>query len=341
MSALAQMSRATARTVVRQPRTLGFGLVFPLLFVALFVFMDVVMGGGRPSVGVVEDPGGEVAAVLRQVDVDLRAPTPGTGPLGERLGSLDVVVGAPQGLTGDIAVVTSALAAPADVVADALVDAGVERSSLSITAAGGGEPFDAFRFGLAGVLLLSFAALALFGTAVPIIQMRAQGTLRLLGTTPLRRLTFLLAQAPVRLAMAAVQVTVLAGLALATGFLRPEALLRLLGTSALALALMVSLGFLLAARLRSPEIATQLGGWLLPVVLLVSGVLVPPAFLPDALRSIAQALPFFPLGDLLRQDLVGLSADLPRWRSVGTVVAWTLAATLLATKLFSWDQGDR
>nr|WP_242654595.1 ABC transporter permease [Symbiobacterium thermophilum] len=52
---------------------------------------------------------------------------------------------------------------------------------------------------MVGALVYALASLGLFGVAMPIIAMRQQGILRLMRTTPVTRLTFVLAQVPARL----------------------------------------------------------------------------------------------------------------------------------------------
>ncbi|GHD35329.1 ABC transporter permease [Nocardiopsis kunsanensis] len=344
MSAFTQLTKATSVSLLRQPRAMGFGLVFPLLFVLLFFFMNTVMGGDDPNIALTEDTPEEVTAALEEDGQTLMAP-PGEAadgrPSVDEGDAMDVLVDAPSGLSGPISLESVQPAATTDTVVDALTEAGADPDRVTATTPDGEPPFDALRFGLPGVLVLSFGSLALFGTAVPVIQLRSQGTLRLLGTTPLSRLTFLLAQAPVRFAMAALQFLVLAALAYALGFFDPVKLPTLLMSALLTLVLMSSLGFVLAARLRNTEIATQIGGWILPVVLMVSGLLVPPNFLPEVLDDVNRFLPFAPLGDMLRADLVGLAPDHSWWASAGIVAAWAVGLILVAAKLFVWDQEKR
>ncbi|GAA3422849.1 ABC transporter permease [Streptosporangium sandarakinum] len=247
--AFAELTRASARELVRDPKSFFFVLVFPLLFMAMFLFMGTL----NPSEG-------------------------------------------------------------------------------------GG--FDPVRSGIPVVLMMAFMSLAFFGTATPLITMRQQGTLRMLGTTPLRRTTFILAQAPVRLAIALVQLAVMSAAALATGFLQPSAIGRLLVTCALGLVMLFAAGYLVAARMRNAELANGVLALAMPVLLMLSGVFLPMEILPEAVRTVAGHLPTTYFADALRQDLTGVAGG-PVVTSWLVMAGVALVAAAGAVSLFSWTDGEK
>jgi len=203
-----------------------------------------------------------------------------------------------------------------------------------------GEKFDGFRFGLPAVLVLAFGQLAFLGTATTMVQLRSRGTLRLLALTPLPRLTFIAALVPARLAIAALQLAIMATIAAATGFLEVGQIGRLLLSCTLGLAMLFSFGFFLGGRMSSPEAAAGVLSGLLPVLLIVSGILLPISILPGPLADFADYIPLTYLGDAVRQDLVGSEA----LHSIGldyVVMAATAAVfTVLSALTFRWDQGE-
>ncbi|MFC4057770.1 ABC transporter permease [Planomonospora corallina] len=251
--AFAELTRANARELIRDPRNFFFVLVFPLIFMGLFMFMGMLNPGGGPG-----GPGG----------------------------------------------------------------------------------FDPVRSGIPAVLLMAFMSLAFFGTATPLISLRQKGTLRMLGTTPLSRTTFILAQAPVRFAIALGQLAALSAVALATGFLEPSAIGRLLVTCALGLAMLFAVGYLVAARMRNPELANGLLALVMPVTLMLSGVFLPMEIFPEGLRSVAGHLPTTYFADALRQDLVGVAGGpiVTAWLVMAGVA---VAAAAAAVALFSWTDGEK
>lgn len=338
-----QLALANWRSIVRDRRTFSVVLLFPFAFLGLFLLVDTVTTSGPFTVGVAPGPAADEVVLALSANDQLevvRAGSPGEDQSRDLLGSLDGLVVADAGLTGPVTVVTAGSAGPSDAVEDALAEAGVDRDRVEATTVDGGEPLDPFRFGLPSVLILSFASLVLFGTAIPIISLRERGTLRLLGTTPLARTTFLLAQAPARFAIAFAQLGAMALLAGVTGFLEPGAIASLLLTSVFGLALLFSLGYLAAGLLRSTELATSTLGTVLPFSLFLSGIFVPLSVLPDSLRAVAPYVPLSYLGDALRQDLVGLPGEYSRGLSYGVMLGAAVVATALAARTFSWDQGD-
>lgn len=199
------------------------------------------------------------------------------------------------------------------------------------------KTFDAIRFGMPAILTYAFASLAFFGTASTIIQLRQNGTLRLLQTTPMSRLAFFLSQVPPRLAIAAFQLAVMCGVAAAYGFLGGGALARVLLTSLLALLMLFSCGFLLGGVVNSAEAANGIVAGALPLILMFSGVFIPLEILPKTLQQVAQFSPLTYLADALRQDLVG-SVGLHPIATDYLVMGVTAAVlTAIAVRTFRWD----
>ncbi|WP_026910298.1 ABC transporter permease [Patulibacter minatonensis] len=201
--------------------------------------------------------------------------------------------------------------------------------------------FDTFRFGLPGVLVLAFGQLAFIGTTTALVQLRARGTLRLLSLTPVTKRAFAASIVPPRLAIAGVQITLMAVVAIATGYLAGGDVARLLLSSLFGLAMLFSIGIFLGGRLRSPEVASGLLSAIFPLLMIVAGVFVPLSEMPDAVRTISDWIPLTYLGDALRQDLVGGTA----LHSIGVDYAVMGGTALIFTALtaltFRWDDGEK
>lgn len=199
---------------------------------------------------------------------------------------------------------------------------------------------DAIAFGIPAVLVLAFASLSFFGTATTMITLRKQGTLRLLSTTPLRRMTFMMSHVPPRLAIALAQLIVIIAVAAATGVLQPHRLLPLVPSALLGLAMLFSLGFLIGGRLSSPEVANGLLAAVLPVLLIFGGVMVPLAVLPHAFHVVATINPLAYLGDALRHSLTGSQLLHPLWLDWLVLAGMTVVLTAGSVLTFRWDQGE-
>lgn len=205
----------------------------------------------------------------------------------------------------------------------------------SIDAQGGGV--DMLGANLGVLLMAGFSAIALVGTAVPIVAMRERGTLRVFATTPLNRLTFLVAMLPVRLALAAAQILVVVVIAAARGGVEPAALVRLLATAILGLAMLLSVGLLVASRARSAEATQQSMAMLSILLVFASGGLVPEGILPSPVVAAMRILPTTWFADAVRADATGYTALAPvplLWAGMALVAVVALVA---AVRRFDWD----
>lgn len=349
VKAFKQLALANWRAIVRDRRTLFYSLFFPLSFFAFFAFAGVVLSSSDVQVVLLADDEVLATAIEAEARNNVSVHIVDVAPL-DRLMDVETLI-APVDSVVAVSVsdagVPEALAlvdgpqSSGDKVRSLLVRAGLQRDQITLSAPNGDELFDPLRFGLPSVLVLAMSSLALFGTAIPMITLRQRGTLRLLAVTPASRLTFLLAQGPARLVIGAIQLVILGIAAVMASFLEPRAVGLLAVSAMLGLTMTLSFGFLVGSFARNMELATGGLGALLPLVLFLSGVLLPLAALPDQVGTIARFSPFSYLGDVLSRDLVGLDSRYHRLMSYGVMISSTVLATLAAVRLFRWDQGER
>lgn len=225
-------------------------------------------------------------------------------------------------------------------IVGALEATGFANSKIAVVDGRGDPALDLFRSNLAATLMMGYAGVAFLGTAVPLVALRKRGTLRLLGTTPLRRMTFILAQTPIRFGIGAIQAVIVILLAVGYGYVGGLSLLRLLVTLLLGLALFFALGYLLASRSRNPELITQISGVLPVVVLFLSGSVFPMYILPDVVQEAIKFLPTTWFVQAASADLVGTAPFVNVYVLWGMMAAATLLLTVLAAKLFKWDHAE-
>jgi ABC-2 type transport system permease protein len=176
------------------------------------------------------------------------------------------------------------------------------------------------------------------GGGMTLIQDRESGFLRTLLVAPISRGAVVLGKIAARLLASVVLAGVLvAVLSLFTpvGLVHPgAALLALCAITASFLAL----GIALAARLRSLE-SFRLWAALVTVPLyFLSGIFYPVSTLPGPMQALAWANPLTYGVDLLRYGLLGVN-ELPLALSVPLLVGLSVAAGLLAVRLFDRDPG--
>lgn len=185
-----------------------------------------------------------------------------------------------------------------------------------------------------GVLALAVLSTAFTGLAIGTGFERRYGALKRLGATPLPRGGLLAAKGLAVLAVEALQVALLGGVAWAMGW-RPD------GSLAAALVLLMAgtacfaaLGLLMAGTLRAE--ATLAGANLVYLLLLVTGgIAVPLDRFPDGARPVLESLPAGALAEGLREVLRDGSA-LPVGHLL-VLLAWALGAGLLAARTFRWE----
>ena len=185
-----------------------------------------------------------------------------------------------------------------------------------------------------GVLALCVISSAFTAQAIATGFDRRYGVLRLLGVSPLGRGGLLGAKGIAVLAVEALQLVVIGGLALALGW-HPVwagflwgAVFAVAGSWAF-----VALALLLAGTLRA-EGVLAMANLLWVALLALGGVIVPRSQLPVGLSHLAAVLPSGALGDGLRAAFVhGRPAGVP----LLVLLAWALAATVLASRTFRWS----
>lgn len=197
------------------------------------------------------------------------------------------------------------------------------------------------RSALPSILMTGLAGVAFMALTVPLVSMRERGLLRLLGTTPLKRPTFLAAQLPARLALAAFEVAFVIALAYVAGYVGEDSKLwRLLGTLVIGIAMLFACAMLLANRARNAEAVHQGMTVLVMALFVFSGTFLPPGTLPAFTEILTNAIPSTWFAISLGVDLTGATPFLPVPLLWAMMLIVTLVAGLLASRCFEWDQEE-
>lgn len=184
-----------------------------------------------------------------------------------------------------------------------------------------------------GVLALAVLSTAFTSQAIATGFDRRWGVLRLLGTTPLGPDGLLAGKALAVLAVEALQLVLLGGIAAALGWrptgLAAAAAVLVLGTSAF-----VALALVVAGTLRTEAVLAVAN---LVWVLLVAGggILLPADRLPGAVAAVVVRLPSGALGEGLRAALQGSG---PITEHVLVLAGWTVLGSVLAARFFRWSE---
>lgn len=191
------------------------------------------------------------------------------------------------------------------------------------------------------MLLLTVTSAPLTATTGPLTALRVQGSLRLLGTTPVGRARLLLTHMPIRLGLVLVQLTVLIAASTLLGHIAPADVPALFGISLLGLLMFGAAGYLIGGVMRGIESATHTGLFVQMGSFMLSFMFLPMGLLPDSLTRVISYLPPTFLADLFFSRNPGWEQLHPTWLSVLVVLGTAAVLTALAIRLFRWDQGGR
>ncbi|PZF63328.1 hypothetical protein DEI81_07935 [Curtobacterium sp. MCBD17_013] len=328
--AFRQLVLLSSRELFRNIKTVIALMFMFFFFLILMVGIDFVINGGRPApvASVANGPhSAQVVEALRNRDIAVRAEDAATARITVEDDSARIV------LAGKTKPAWKHLVA-------AVHSTGIPSADIVVTDASGEAENDILRVNLATVLVTGFMAIAFMGTSVPLVALRQRGTLRLLGTTPVRRMAFILAQSPVRLALGIAEAIVIVLIAWSQGYVESFNIVRLFVTLVLGLAMLFAFAYLLASRSANPDVTTQITGFLPVIVILTSGTVVPIDVFPNAVRSITDGFPSTWFMQAIGADITGTDPFVSVYWLWLMMAAVGIAAALLAARLFKWDQGE-
>jgi ABC-2 type transport system permease protein len=187
---------------------------------------------------------------------------------------------------------------------------------------------DPVQFVAPGVIALAVMSTAMVSLGIATGFERQYGVLKRLGTTPLGRPRLLAAKTIAILLVEVVQLAVLIPLGLLLGWdphgnLGLAVLAILIATVAFA-----GLGLLMAGALRA-EVTLAAANGIYLILLLLGGMVIPLAKLPNAMSDVARVLPAAPLSDVLH-DTAGAGA----WVALA---AWAVLMPIAAAVSFRWE----
>jgi ABC-2 type transport system permease protein len=360
MHALLLLTVANIKSFTRDRAALFWTLAFPLIFVILFG--SIFSGGNREwTIGFVDVDQTPTSAALKTAfgaipnvklvdgsEADL---------LGRmRKGEVSPVIVVPAGYAQSVAahrapasvtVYTDPTQSAADAQTRQLV--GFVLSAVNQTATGqppAVEPsFQAIQtndltfisYLVPSILGMSLMQLGVF-SAVPLVADRQKLILKRLQATPLRRWQLVGSNVLMRLLIAVVQTTIIVGVGsfafhvqIAGSWLLIGALI-LLGSLAF-----IALGYVIASVAKTEESANGMTSVVQFPLMFLSGTFFPIDAMPDALKTVARALPLTYLGDGLRQVMVDGTPFSPLWVCFAVLILWLVVCFGIAARFFRWQ----
>jgi ABC-2 type transport system permease protein len=191
---------------------------------------------------------------------------------------------------------------------------------------------------LPGVLALNIMFSSLWGVGWVIVRYRKNGVLRRLRATPLSAFEFLTAQVLSRLAVVLVaSVSVFAGADLLLDFVMRGSYLALFLVYMAGALCLISIGLIIASRLRSEELADGVLNLIAWPMTLLSGIWFSMEGTSPAARFVSAFLPLTHMVDAARQVMIDGAGVIEVLPQIVLLTAMGLGLLLIAARLFRWE----
>lgn len=344
-----QLTLMNYRELVRDKSTFFFVLIFPFMFIGLFAFISHQSQPTQVRVGIVMDVTSDktVHDLKKQLEQERKFRVTEMkedevkGKFKEK--RLDVAILLPPTLDQQTSIQLLYDSKQEDmllifksVLSDMLRKPG--ELNLVATSVGDTKKFNVLQFTFPSVLILAFLSLSLTGTAVPLIQMRQRGNLRLFALTPIHRLSLIASQILVRAGIAMVQLSIMTIYGLQMGIFTSNAIAGIIMASAFGLLMFFSLGYMLGGILRSQEAVNGVIGLMMGPLMIVCGLFYPLEWMPSFISSLARFIPLTYFGDSLRHFIdSGAEAVAPLLIDYLVMTVTAMLFIFISLYTFKWD----
>jgi ABC-2 type transport system permease protein len=360
MTALLRLTAANVKSFTRDRSALFWTLAFPLIFVVLF---GSIFSGGNNNrqIGFADLDGSAASAALKaQFDavdgVTLLDGTEADLVAAMKKGDVSSVIVVPPGYGATVAAKTAPAAVgvytdPSQSSADGATRQLVGYVLARVNQEASGQPpavLPAFQtiqtadltfisYLVPSILGMSLMQLGVFA-AIPLVADRQKLILKRLHATPLRRWQLVGSNVLMRLLIAIVQTAIIVGVGSVFYHVQIAGSWLLIGSLILLGSLaFIALGYVIASFASTEDAANGMTSAVQFPLLFLSGTFFPIDQMPDALRTIARALPLTYLGDGLRQVMVDGTPFAPLWVCFAFLGVWLAVCFGIAARYFKWQ----
>jgi ABC-2 type transport system permease protein len=185
------------------------------------------------------------------------------------------------------------------------------------------------------IMVISIIFLGVAFLPVTLVKYREMGWLRRVSVTPVHPSRLLAAQLVVNLALALTAVLiVIFGSELIFGAALDVGILYFVLSLVLSIAVVFSLGLVVAALAPSQSVTTALTGGLTFLMLFLSGLWIPPATVGGPLATIMY---YSPSGAAVQALLNSVFNSAPPYTALLTMLVYTIVFAFIATRYFRWE----
>jgi ABC-2 type transport system permease protein len=360
LNALLLLTVANIKSFTRDRAALFWTLAFPLIFVVLFG--SIFSGGNNDrTIGFADldasPASAQLAAAFRAIPgVKLVDGTEADLTARMKKGDVSSVIVVPQGYGQTVAAKTSTANVsvytdPSQSAADGATRQLVGYVLSAVNQAATGLPpavqpaFQAIQtsdltfisYLVPSILGMSLMQLGIF-SAIPLVADRQKLILKRLQATPLRRWQLVGSNVLMRLLIAAFQTVIIVGVGSAFYKVQIAGSWPLIGALILLGSLaFIALGYVIASFAKTEESANGMTSVVQFPLMFLSGTFFPIDAMPDALKTVARALPLTYLGDGLRQVMVDGTPFAPLWVCFAFLGVWLVVCFGIAARFFKWQ----
>jgi len=360
LNALLLLTVANIKSFTRDRASLFWTLAFPLIFVVLFG--SIFSGGNNDrTIGFADldasPASAQLAAAFRAISgVKLVDGTEADLTARMKKGDVSSVIVVPQGYGQTVAAKTSTANVtvytdPSQSAADGATRQLVGYVLSAVNQAATGLPpavqpaFQAIQtsdltfisYLVPSILGMSLMQLGIF-SAIPLVADRQKLILKRLQATPLRRWQLVGSNVLMRLLIAAFQTVIIVGVGSAFYKVQIAGSWPLIGALILLGSLaFIALGYVIASFAKTEESANGMTSVVQFPLMFLSGTFFPIDAMPDALKTVARALPLTYLGDGLRQVMVDGTPFAPLWVCFAFLGVWLVVCFGIAARFFKWQ----
>lgn len=338
--ALRELTASRIREFLREPETVFWVFVFPVLLAVVLGFAFREKPPDRAPVGVVAGPGAErtLAALARSPGLLPRSYAEEEGREALRTGKVSLLVepGPPVVFRFDPTRPESRIARLE--AGDALQRAAGRADPLPVRVEQVTEKGSRYiDFLIPGLLGMNLMGTGIWSLAFSITSARNRRVLKRLIATPMRRGDYLLSQILGRLAFLVPEILLLAGFGwLAFDVPMRGSLLLFFALCLLGTMSFCGLGLLIASRVKTIEGVSGLANFVMMPMWLLSGVFFSTERFPDIAQPLIRALPLTALNEALRgimNEGHGLVEIAPQ---LAILAVWGIVTFAVALKIFRW-----
>ena len=358
-------AKINTRRFFRDRMSIFFGIMFPLIF--LFVFGGVFGGGSSATFRIalinqshssfatqfVDQLKAQKAFNIETADTSLdaakekmvRSQLDAAVVLPDSFGSVDPMTHMPN---GQAVVYYTQNSAQAGQTLSAVLDGMFKGINQGITKVE--QPFSVkgeqlndksltqFDYTFAGLLGFSLLGIGIFGPVNVFPELKKQGILRRLSTTPLRVWQYFSSIAISQAITGLVAIAAMFVVALSVFHLKIVGnLLGLVGFLIFSIILILGIGLAIGGWARNERQAAPLSNIIVFPMMFLSGTFFPRFLMPEWLQHVSAYLPLTPVIDGLRYIVTegyGFVQLLPQ---IGMMAAWTVVIYVIAFRVFRWE----